>query len=151
MEFIELGRLGVFMLVSGLIIYHDLKSRLIPEYLFALGILLELSLSLLEGWKIFSSYALQAFLTYTLFLIAFAVWFRIRRKIPFGFGDVKYLTFVASWKGILAVYFSLFGGIVLLAVYCLPKLKKSAFSCRYIPFTPLLFVGALLTLIVERI
>jgi len=145
---VELLRGIVFVAISVLAAYYDLKSRYVPDWVFALGVTLELSLALLTGWSTLASLAFQTFVVYVFLLVALVLWFKVRRRIPFGFGDVKYLTFVASYGGILLSYFSLFGGIALVAAYCLPRLKKRRFSCRLVPLIPFLLGGAIIGVVI---
>ena len=139
---IELIRLGIFYAFSTIYSIRDLKTRYIEDYLFAVGILFELGLLIPEGWNKLVSIVIETVITYIILLLSTIFWLKIRRKIPFGLADTKYLTFLASYKGFFFAYLSLTFSLPIALIYCRFK------SCKYLPFIPFLFMGAILSLVI---
>ena len=139
---IELIRLGIFYAFSIIYSVKDLKTRYVEDVLFAMGILFELGLLIPEGWNKLVSITIETVITYIILLLSTIFWLKIRRKIPFGLADVKYLAFLASYKGFLFSYLAFTFSLPIALIYCRFK------SCKYLPFIPFLFMGAILSLVI---
>lgn len=146
---VEILRLLTFLILSFIISYKDIKTRYIEDWLFAVGILIELGLLIPLGWNKFGNFLIQALIVYFFLLFTTILWLKFRKRLPFGLADTKYLTFIASYGGILQAYLSLVIGVLILILYC--RAKNRFLHCKRMPFIPFLFAGFLISLFLLKL
>lgn len=140
---IEILRLTIFFIFSLIISYKDIKTRYIEDWLFALGVFFELVLLIPLGWDRFGNLLIQTLIVYFFLLFASILWVKFRKRLPFGLADIKYLTFITSFGGILQSYFSLTFSLFILIIYC--RISGKTLYCKRVPFIPFLFGGFIIS------
>lgn len=146
---VEILRLLTFLILSLIISYKDIKTRYIEDWLFAVGILIELGLLIPLGWNKFGNFLIQTLIVYFFLLFTTILWLKFRKRLPFGLADTKYLTFIASYGGILQAYLSLVIGVLILFLYC--RVRNRFLHCKRMPFIPFLFAGFLVSLFLLKL
>jgi len=138
----ELVQLGLFWGFSLIYSIEDIKTRYINADLLEMGIYLMLVLNLCNGIWAFTEKLIETASVYFFLSLLTALWYRVRRKVMLGLADVKYLAFLSAYKGFLFAYLSFTIAVPVMALFC--SIKK----CKYAPFIPFLFIGAILSLII---
>ncbi len=119
----------------------DLKLFILPDEINIPGIFISLAVSFFRNDITPLDSLLGAVVGFSIPLVVYLYYVKVRKMEGLGFGDVKLLTFVGAFAGIYGVLASLFLGSILGLIYALPFLIKNKNLQFAIPFGPFLSLG----------
>ena len=133
----------IFIIVSIVIIFIDIKRHIIPDVLSIPLIFIGIGFSFITpipGWK---SSVLGALVGFIIFYLIAWLYTRVTKQIGLGGGDVKYLSGIGAFLGIQGVGFVMFFSSVLaLVTFTILLLFKNKRHVKILPYAPFLAVAA---------
>jgi leader peptidase (prepilin peptidase)/N-methyltransferase len=136
-----------FSLLSLVLALIDWKTFEVPDTLTIGGTVFGLFLSFFRT-NITPEESFIAALFGFLFVIAISfIYYALRKIIPLGLGDAKYLAMVGAFGGFTTLYCSVFLGSLFGLLFFLPQIVRNKSLQFAVPFVPFLALGAILGLI----
>jgi leader peptidase (prepilin peptidase)/N-methyltransferase len=136
-----------FSLLSLVLALIDWKTFEVPDTLTIGGTVFGLFLSFFRT-NITPEESFIAALFGFLFVIAISfIYYALRKIIPLGLGDAKYLAMAGAFGGFTTLYCSVFLGSLFGLLFFLPQIVRNKSLQFAVPFVPFLALGAILGLI----
>jgi leader peptidase (prepilin peptidase)/N-methyltransferase len=136
-----------FSLLSLVLALIDWKTFEVPDTLTIGGTVFGLFLSFFRT-NITPEESFIAALFGFLFVIAISfIYYALRKIIPLGLGDAKYLAMAGAFGGFTTLYCSVFLGSLFGLLFFLPQIVRNKSLQFAVPFVPFLALGAVLGLI----
>jgi len=136
-----------FSLLSLVLALIDWKTFEVPDTLTIGGTLFGLLLSFFRSDITPVESFVAAVFGFIFVLLVSFIYYALRKVIPLGLGDAKYLAMAGAFGGFTTIYCSLFLGSLFGLLFFLPQIIRNKSLQFAVPFIPFLSLGAVLGLI----